>query len=294
MEKADTTSRIRQITWVGIWVNLVLCVAKIFAGILGSSRALVADGIESGTDIVTSIALLVGAKFWNAPPDKEHPYGHRRIETVITLGIGLVVGGVGVSIIFNGVTALHNGVHSHPTLLAFVVAVVSVLAKELLFQWSAHEGRKIKSMAVVANAWHHRSDAFSSIPVMVSVGVAQFMPNWGFLDALGALVAAGFILKASVKILWPAVRQIADFGAGEDSVRQIGEIALSVDGVRSIHDVRTRQVGSSLQVDLHIVVDPDITVMAGHVIADHVTERLKTEGPEILDVLVHLDPSPDM
>jgi cation diffusion facilitator family transporter len=291
---ADTSPRVRQITWVGIWVNLVLSIVKILAGVFGASRALIADGIESGADIVTSVVLLVACRFWSAPPDAAHPYGHRRIETIITLGIGIVVGIVGASVVASALSALRSGDHSHPTLLAFVVAILSVVGKELLYQWSAREGRKIRSMSVVANAWHHRSDAISSIPVVVSVGAAQLLPDWTFLDAVGALVAGAFILKACATIAWPALRQMADTGATKDTLEKLTTLALGVDGVASIHDLRTRYVGSSIQVDLHVVVDPAISVLAGHAIADEVARRLEAEEPDVLSVLVHVDPGPDM
>lgn len=290
----DSSVRVRQITWAGIWVNLALSIAKILAGIFGSSRALIADGVESGMDILTSLALVAGSRYWSAPPDADHPYGHRRIETILTLGIGLVVGLVGLSIIGNALLALRSGEHSHPTLLALVVAIVTVVAKELLYQWSAREGRKIRSMSVVANAWHHRADAISSIPVVLSVGGAQLLPSWTFLDAVGALIAGGFILKTCVDIAAPALREMADTGAGEDTVRKITSLATGVEGVRSIHDLRSRFVGSSLHVDMHIVVDPTITVLEAHRIGDAVVARLKTEDPEIIDVLVHIDPNEDM
>lgn len=290
----DSAPRVRKITWIGIWINAVLSIAKILAGIFGASEALIADGIESGADIVTSLVLVVGSRFWSAPPDLNHPHGHRRIETIITLGIGLVVGIVGFTIVGNALGTLHSGEHSHPTLLAFVVAVVSVVAKELLFQWSAREGRKIRSMSVLANAWHHRSDAISSVPVVLSVGAAQFLPNWTFLDAVGALVAGAFILKASAGISWPALREMADTGAAADTLVKLTTLAMGVEGVRSIHDLRTRYVGPSIQVDLHVVVNPDISVYCGHAIGDEVVRRLKAEAPEVLDVLVHVDPGPDM
>lgn len=289
----ESSTRVRQITWVGIWVNLVLSIAKIFAGIVGNSKALIADGIESGADIVTSLALVVGSKFWSAPPDKDHPYGHRRIETIMTLGIGVVVGVVGLSIIWNALSSIRMGVHSHPTILALVVAVVSVLSKEWLFQWSAREGRKIQSMSVIANAWHHRSDAISSIPVVLSVGAAQFFPEWSFLDAIGAIIAGGFILKASFDIAWPALRQMIDTGAAQSTVAKLESIATSVQGVRSVHSLRTRYLGSSIGVDLHIVVDPEITVVQGHEIGDEVEAQMKAQLPEVCEVLIHLDPFED-
>jgi len=291
MNDLDNTSvRVRQITWVGIWVNLVLSIAKILAGIFGHSRALIADGVESGMDIVTSMVLVVGSRFWSAPPDDDHPYGHRRIETIITLGIGLVVGLVGVSIVYNALVALKTGASSHPSLLALVVAIGTVVSKELLYRWSSREGHKIRSMSVVANAWHHRSDAISSIPVVVAVAGSMVFPTWTFLDAVGALIAGGFILKACGEIAWPALREMADTGADEKILARLRELASNVDGVKSVHDLRTRLVGSSIHVDLHIVVDPDISVLVGHGIGDSVVDRLKAEVSEVIDVLVHIDP----
>ncbi|MEK7393264.1 MAG: cation diffusion facilitator family transporter [Fibrobacterota bacterium] len=289
----DTTAtRVRQITWVGIWVNLVLSIAKILAGVFGHSRALIADGVESGMDIVTSMVLVVGSRFWSAPPDKDHPYGHRRIETIITLGIGLVVGLVGVSIVYNALSALKTGANSQPSVLALVVAIGTVVSKELLYRWSSREGKKIRSMSVVANAWHHRSDAISSIPVVLSVAGSLIFPSWTFLDAVGALIAGGFILKACGEISWPALREMADTGADEKVLEKLRDLALGVAGVKSIHDLRTRYVGSSIHVDLHVVVDPAISVLEGHGIGDEVVERLK-ELPDVIDVLVHVDPTDD-
>jgi cation diffusion facilitator family transporter len=294
MSDLDTTAtRVRQITWVGIWVNLVLSIAKILAGVFGHSRALIADGVESGMDIVTSMVLVVGSRFWSAPPDKDHPYGHRRIETIITLGIGLVVGLVGVSIVYNALSALKTGANSQPSVLALVVAIGTVVSKELLYRWSSREGKKIRSMSVVANAWHHRSDAISSIPVVLSVAGSLIFPSWTFLDAVGALIAGGFILKACGEISWPALREMADTGADEKVLEQLRDLALGVPGVKSIHDLRTRYVGSSIHVDLHVVVDPAISVLEGHGIGDEVVERLKAELPDVIDVLVHVDPTDD-
>lgn len=293
---ADPThlqARIRTITWVGIWVNVVLSVVKVAAGIFGHSQAVLADGIESGMDIVTSLALLVCARFWTAPPDEDHPYGHRRIETLATLGIGLVVAGVGIAVILGALSALRSGEHQQPNFVALSVAVLAVVSKEILYRWSAREGRRIRSSAVVANAVHHRADAFSSIPVVLSVGAAQFLPGWTFLDAVGALVAGGFIMNAAIVIGWPALREIADTGADAKVRDEIRNAALATEGVRGVHDLRTRYAGSALHVDLHLVVAADITVLEGHRIGDAAMENIRGAAADVLDVLVHLDPSDD-
>ncbi len=293
MKVPDNTKDVQQITWVGIWVNLFLSIAKIGAGILGSSRALIADGLESTMDIFTSFALVLGAKYWNAPPDHDHPYGHRRIETTISLGIGLIVAAVGIGVLVSSILAIRHGETSNPTWIAFVVAVISVLSKEILFQWTVRKGKKVKSMAVVANAWHHRTDAISSVPVVFAVAGAQWLPAWGFLDSIGAIAASGFILKGAVEIIWSALREMIDTGASQDTLDQIEQIACSVEGVNSIHALRTRYVGSGIHVDLHIVLEPDITLAHAHQIGDDVVDRLKADGPDVMDVLVHLDPRDD-
>lgn len=291
--ETSLSARIATVTWVGIWVNVVLAAVKIAAGYFGNSQAVLADGFESGMDILTSFALLACARFWVAPPDEDHPYGHRRIETITTLGIGLVVAVVGGTIVFGALFSLRTGEHQHPNLIAFVVALLSVASKELLYRWSAREGRKIRSSAVVANAVHHRSDAISSVPVVISVGIAQIVPGWTFLDAVGALIAGGFILKAAAEIGWPALREMADTGADAKIRERIHELAQEVDGVRGVHDLRTRYVGAGLYVDLHVVVDPEIPVREGHRIGDAAMASIKTGMPEVLDVLVHIDPSED-
>jgi len=291
--RPDSTRRVREITWAGIWVNLVLSIAKILAGVFGHSKALVADGIESGCDIVTSSVLLVGARYWSAPPDADHPYGHRRIETILTLGIGLVVAGVGGSVAYSALKSLQQGTASHPTMLALVVAIATVVGKELLYRWSAREGHRIQSMAVVANALHHRSDAISSIPVVLSVAAAQILPTWTFLDAVGALVAGAFILKAAKEIAWPALRELSEAGAEPGILANLEATARTIAGVTSLHGVRSRFVGASLFVELHIVVDPEMSVSRAHRISDRVAGRLVADFPDVVDVQVHLDPFDD-
>lgn len=292
-DRPDSTKRVREITWLGIWVNLILSIAKILAGVFGHSKALIADGIESGCDIVTSSVLLVGARYWSAPPDADHPYGHRRIETILTLGIGLVVAGVGGSIVYSALKSLQQGTASHPTMLALVVAIATVGGKELLYRWSAREGHKIQSMAVIANALHHRSDAISSIPVVLSVAAAQILPTWTFLDAVGALIAGGFILKAARDIAWPALRELSEAGAEPGILASLEATAVTIAGVTSVHGVRSRFVGASLFVELHIVVDPEMSVSQAHRIADRVAGRLVADFPDVVDVQVHLDPFDD-
>ncbi|MBO7513893.1 MAG: cation transporter, partial [Fibrobacter sp.] len=164
--KKDDSSEVRRVTWVGLGWNVVLSVGKFFAGYFGGSQALIADAIHSASDFITDIAIIVGSRFWNSPPDAEHPYGHRRFETLISVGIGLAVCAVGIGLGYNAVVALKNGEQSHPEWIAAIMAAVSIIVKEALFRYTRAKGRAIRSEAVEANAWHHRSDAYSSIPVL--------------------------------------------------------------------------------------------------------------------------------
>jgi cation diffusion facilitator family transporter len=169
--------------------------------------------------------------------------------------------------------------------------MASIVAKEILYRWTAAAGKKIKSPALVANAWHHRTDAISSLPVLIAVGGALIFPSWSFLDHVGAVIVSIFILHAALKIIWPAVGELIDAGAPEEIQKKIMEIASNTMGVREVHAIRSRYISSSIQVDLHIVVDGAISVREGHTIADSVEDNIICGIPEILEVVVHVDPS---
>ena len=281
---------VRFVTLVGMLVNIFLAIFKITAGILGASQAVVADGVHSITDITTDIAILIGVKYWSAPPDDTHPHGHSRIETLITLMIGIILAFVAFGLIYNALITLTGEHTSPPKLVALYAAIVSIVSKEILYRWNIYVGRRIKSSAVIANAWHHRSDGLSSIPVAVAVIGARLLPGWYFLDHIGAIVVTVFILQASWSIIWPALKELTDTGASPEEYEQIIRLCESTDGVKEIHKVRTRQLGMGLQVDLHVLVDENLTVRKGHRIAAAVKYRLLEDGPDVVDVIVHLEP----
>jgi cation diffusion facilitator family transporter len=280
----------RRVTLIGLLLNVVLTSFKFVAGILGHSQAVLADGVHSLSDILTDLMVLIGARYWYRPADESHPYGHRRIETLVTTLLGVSLAGVGVGIGYRAI-ATYRDVHAVPPgWIAFAAAALSIVTKELIYRATIAVGRRIKSSALSANAWHHRSDALSSIPVAAAVAAAALEPSLAFLDRVGAAVVAVFILQAAWKIMAPALRQLVDAGAPREARERIVEIALATEGVRLIHAIRTRYVGSGLQVDLHVKVDPDIPVREGHRIAEDVTRRLLAEGPDVLDVVVHTEP----
>jgi cation diffusion facilitator family transporter len=281
---------LRRVTWVGLFVNLVLSAIKFAAGIFGRSQALVADAIHSLSDLTTDIAVLAGSHYWSRPPDENHPYGHRRLETLVTVFIGVVLIAAGIGIGWKAISTLYQKHIAPPGWIAVLAAFASIACKESLYRWTAITGRRIKSPALAANAWHHRTDALSSLPVLVAVAGARIFPTWSFLDHVGAVVVSIFILHASIKIIWPSLSELIDVGAPIETQRKIRDIALRNKNVLQVHDIRTRFISSSVLVDLHIVVEGSISVREGHNIADDVRDRITQEIPEIIDVIVHVDP----
>jgi cation diffusion facilitator family transporter len=281
---------VRKVTWVGLILNLFLVAIKFIAGIYGRSQALVADAIHSLTDLTTDIAVIAGSHYWSRPPDENHPYGHRRLETLVTVFIGVALIAAGIGIGWKAISALQEKQTAPPGWIAVLAALVSIGCKESIYRWTAITGRRVKSAALAANAWHHRTDAISSIPVLIAVAAARMAPAWSFLDSIGALIVSIFILHASIKVIWPALSELIDVGAPTEICKEIENIALGNESVLQVHDIRTRYISSSIQVDLHIVVEGLITVREGHDIADDVKARILDSIPEVLDVIVHVDP----
>ncbi|MDX1707299.1 MAG: cation diffusion facilitator family transporter [Desulfobacterales bacterium] len=287
----DTRAQIiRKVTWVGLFINLGLAVIKFSAGIWGRSQALVADAIHSLTDLTTDAAVIAGSHYWERPPDDDHPYGHKRLETLVTVFIGIMLAAAGIGIGWKAISSLHQENAISPGWLALLAVLVSIILKEGIYRWTARTGKRIKSAALAANAWHHRTDALSSLPVFIAVGGAKIFPSWSFLDRVGAVVVSIFILHAAVKIIWPSLAELIDAGAPVETRKRIRQIAHENENVLQVHDIRTRYISTSIQVDLHIVVEGSLTVRQGHDIADDVRNRISAGIPEILDVIVHVDP----
>ena len=281
---------VRKVTWVGLLVNVFLAVIKFTAGVYGKSQALVADAIHSLTDLTTDIAVIAGSHYWSRPPDENHPYGHRRLETLVTVFIAIVLIAAGLGIGWKAISTLQEKPAAPPGWIAVFAALASIVCKESIYRWTAIIGRRVKSPALAANAWHHRTDALSSLPVLIAVAGARIFPSWSFLDRVGAVIVSIFILHASIKIIWPGLSELIDVGAPTETRKKIQDIALKITGVLQVHDIRTRYISTSIQVDLHIVVEGLITVREGHDIADDVRARIIDAIPEVLDVIVHVDP----
>ena len=290
-KQLQETKQIRRITWIGLCANLLLSALKFLVGFLGSSQAVIADAVHSLSDMSTDFAVIFGVKFWSAPPDEHHPYGHKRMEALVTTAIGVVLALVAFELVRNALTSIQE---FHPRQTGWVALwgpLISIVIKEILYRWTIAVGREAKSPAVIANAWHHRSDAFSSIPALIAVAASALNPAWGFVDHIGALLVSLFILKVAWDIISPALAELTDHGASKQEREVIRRLALDVKDVETVHAIRTRKFGSQLHVDLHVLVDPEMTVRRGHDISTQVKYELLRNGPNILDVVVHLEPN---
>ena len=281
---------VRKVTLVGLVINLLLGALKGSAGLLFGSQALVADALHSLSDCATDVAVLVGVHFWSAPPDECHPHGHQRIEALVTLFIGLVLGAAAIGIGRQAIMSMGAGEGANLGWGAFAAAVVSVVLKEWLYRWTAAVGMRVRSQALVANAWHHRSDALSSLPVAAAVLIQRLWPQFGFIDATAAVIVAVLLLRAAWSIARPALAELTDAGADRKALEEMEQIAMAVPEVRATHALRSRRSGPGYLVDLHILVDPEKSVYDGHEVARAVRAALIQQGPDVLDVLVHIEP----
>ena len=290
VEAARANQEVRKVTLVGMLINMGLTTGKIIIGYLGNSSSVIADGVHSLSDVSTDIAVLVGVKYWNQPPDTCHPYGHRRIEAMISVLIGGVLGLAGLFLGWGAIEKFHHGDYMVPAQMTLVIAIISIISKEWLYRWTADVSRRLKSSAMLANAWHHRSDSLSSIPVAIAISMAMINPKWAFMDPVATLAVSVFIIQAAWIISSPSLKELSDGGASLEVLHGIENIVLKVEGVESVHAVRSRFHGSGLHVDLHIQVKEHLSVREGHNIAGCAKRRLLEEGPDIVDVLVHIEP----
>jgi len=283
---------VRKVTLVGAVVDLLLGVVKIVVGVAAGSQALVADGVHSLSDLATDFLVLFAAKHSHRAADAEHPYGHGRIETVATvvLGAALIVVALGIS--YDSVRRiLEPELLMNPGVLALVVALVSVLSKEAIYQYTARAARRLRSNMLHANAWHSRSDAISSI--VVAIGVGGAMLGYPYLDAIAAVAVALMIAKIGWDLLWKSLQELIDTSLDDEEVEAIRKHIIGVHGVQALHMLRTRRSGADALIDVHILVDPALSVSEGHQIGEQVRTVLIDQIEDISDVTVHIDPEDD-
>jgi len=293
--KSDEFKIIRRVTLVGLWINVVLVVAKLFFGYTGNSDALVADGYHSVSDFITDFIVIVFVATAYKAADREHPYGHGKYETAATVLISLILLGVGLFIGYEGVAALVGTLYGEtlpqPDTMTLYVAVVSILAKEFCYRYTIMYGRRLDSSALRANAWHHRSDAISSIATVVGVSLAVFMgEDWRIMDPIASIVIAVMIAVSALKIAMPSVNELLEISLPEQTLRDMHREIKSVPGVLKVHNLRSRRNGHSYIVDVNIHVDPEITVRQGHAISTAVERRLQEHYGSDMITYVHIEP----
>jgi len=279
------------VTLIAALVNAFLILFKFLAGIFGQSQALIADAVHSISDLFTDFVVLLGLRIGRKAPDERHHFGHARIETLASAIVGLTLI---ATALYLGIKASWNIYHHteyHPTWLALVGAGVSIALKESLYHYTIHIGRRIKSSAIVANAWHQRSDALSSVAVLLGVAGAHIKPSWHILDSYAALCVSFFIIKVGLEILWGAISEFTDTAPQPEILSKIRQCTLSVDGVIDMHDLRVRTSGGLHQMELHIVVDGRLTVTEGHRIAKAVESCLAEDVADLDRIIVHVDPA---
>jgi cation diffusion facilitator family transporter len=282
----------RRVTLVCAALNLLLAGLKLVLGVVGQSQALFADGIHSLSDLASDAMVLVAIRFASDEADEEHPYGHARFETVATVILSLMLLLVAVGIMMDAVKRIaHPELLSQPGFLALSGAAVSIVVNEWMFWYNVRAARQLKSDLMRANAWHHRSDAVSSIIVLI--GIAGSMAGFPELDAVGAIGVSLLIGKIGWGLGWAGVRELVDSGATPEQLEEIASTILGVEGVEAFHDLRTRRMGQTLLVEAHVLVVSQVTVSEGHMIGDRVRAKLLRSCEYISEVLVHIDPEDD-
>ncbi|KAA3633545.1 MAG: cation transporter [Calditrichaeota bacterium] len=280
-----------KVTIVGAIVNIFLVIIKLYFGFIGRSQALVADGIHSLSDLFSDAVVLLGLNWGAKDADDNHPFGHGRIETVSALVIGLLLIAVAVGIVYKSVQTLYHHEPVQPTIWTILAAFVSIVLKEILYHYTVYIGKKHKSLVIVANAWHHRTDAFSSIAVLIGITGAYLNPNWVYADALASLFVTYFIVKVGWELIWQALKEVVDTAPDEEVLQLIRAISERIDGVLNAHDIKARYSGGRIITEVHIVVDKNLSVFEGHTIAKNVEYTLIDEIDELVKVIVHVDPS---
>ena len=284
-------SVIRKVTVVGVAGNVLLTAFKLTAGILGKSGAMVSDAVHSLSDVFATFVAYLGVRISKRSADKEHPYGHERLECVASLILGLILAVTGIGIGRVGVMNIISGDYESlevPRLIALIASIVSIITKELMFWYTRHYAKKINSQVFMADAWHHRSDAFSSIGSLI--GIAGAMMGFPVLDSVASVIICLFILKVAYDIIKSAISNMLDTSCDEEYEQKIREYVLSVEGVKSIDLLHTRQFGNKVYIDIEIGVDGNESFRSAHDIAERVHEGVEEKFENVKHVMVHANP----
>ena len=291
-ERSGTAVRV---TTNGMIVNIILTLFKFIAGILGNSAAMIADAIHSLSDFITDIVVIVGLKVAGKPADNNHHYGHGKIETLCAAFVGIVLFIIGLEIFFSGlgkiILVINGGRLEQPGMIAFIAAVFSILTKEWLYRYTLNYANNLKSDAMVANAWHHRSDAFSSVGTMLGIGGAIVLGGkWAILDPIAAVILSFFIFKVAFDITYQNTNELTEAAPSKDVIEDIQHIIVSTDGVKDFHKLKTRRVGNNIATDVHIQVDMNLSLVEAHDICSEVEKRFHEKYGNDSNLYIHCEP----
>lgn len=287
----------KKVTWIGFIVNTILTIIKIMAGIFGKSNAMLADGIHSLTDFFTDIVVLVGFRLTDKPADEKHNYGHGKYETFATLIIGLTLLFAGYSIMKNGLISTYEVLIkgetiSSPGMIAIIAAILSIVFKEALYRYTKNIGERIKSPAVIANGWHHRSDAFSSIGTLIGISFAYFLGDkWTIFDPIAAIVVSVFIIKVSFEIMLPSVNELLEVSLNKDEIEYIFNLLNKRSEIKDFHRLRTRRVGSNVVIESHLLFDETSSLHNAHEVSESIEKQLKHYFGKGSIITFHLEPN---
>lgn len=284
-----------KVTVNGMIANIVLTIFKFAAGILGNSSAMIADAVHSLSDFITDIVVIVGLKVAGKPADYNHQYGHGKIETLCAAFVGIVLFIIGLEILLSGLEKIfivaNGGSLEQPGIIAFIAAVFSILIKELLYRYTLNYARKMRSDAMEANAWHHRSDAFSSVGTMLGIGGAIALGGkWVILDPIAAVILSFFIFKVALKITYKSVNELTEAALEKDVIDDIQHIIVSTEGVKDFHELKTRKVGNTIATDVHIQVDRELSLIEAHDICTEIENRLREKYGQETILYIHCEP----
>lgn len=287
-QSSDNQSQAQRITLIGAVIDTVLGALKIIFGMLAHSSALVADGIHSLSDLLTDVLVVAIIKYSHQEPDEEHPWGHARFETIGTVILGCILVAVAGAMAFESIsTLLKSEVIQLPEWPALVIAAISVVAKEAIFRYTLAVGKRIKSDLIIANAWHSRTDAFSSI--VVFVGVAGAMTGLVWLDALAAVVVAFIVAKIGWELTWKSIQELVDTALPEEQTAAYNDIIMKVEGILSVHSFKSRSMGSQSLLEMHLQIAPHLSASEGHYIGDKAVLMLMQEFEDIGHIIFHID-----
>lgn len=295
MELKDRKNEAYKVTIVGMIVNMLLVVLKGFAGFFGRSGAMIADAVHSLSDFATDIVVLVFFKVASKPSDSKHKYGHGKYETLATTIIGIVLFGVGVGILVDSVERIikvvNGDIIGEPGIVALLAAVASIAAKEGLYWYTFIVGKRINSQAVIANAWHHRSDAFSSVATLIGIAGAIFLgEKWRVLDPIAAGLVSVFILKVAIQITFTGINELLEKALPESVQKEIIGAACEIEGIETPHNLMTRKIGNDYAIELHVNMDRNMSVLEAHKLTEQLEDKLRQIYGKATHISIHVEP----